>query len=89
MHHVPENGGEGETRAHQSWCLRTRTRTRSSSINEELDVVVYDAGFGQQMETMFQEDLKHCREYTLENFNGRSIWERVTEWLAVPFRSQL
>ena len=62
---------------------------RSSSINEELDVVVYDPGFGREMETMFEQDLKHSREYTLENFRSRSVWERITEWLAVPFRSQL
>jgi len=62
---------------------------RSSAINEELDVVVYDSGFGQQMESMFEQDLKQAKEYTLEDFKKRSLWERVTEWLAVPFRSQL
>lgn len=62
---------------------------RSSSINEELDVVVYDSGFGRQMESIFQEDLKHSREYKLEDFKKRSLWERTTEWLALPFRSQL
>src|SRR3954447_7276604 len=62
---------------------------RSSEINEELDVVIYDAGFGKQMESMFQGDLKRAREYTLDDFNKRSMWERTTEWLSVPFRSQL
>ena len=62
---------------------------RSSAINEELDVVVYDAGFGKQMETMFEQDLKHAREYTLEDFKKRSLWERTTEWVSLPFRSQL
>jgi cardiolipin synthase A/B len=62
---------------------------RSSEINEELDVVVYDAEFGSRMEQMFQDDLKLSKEYTLENFKSRSLWERTTEWLAVPFRSQL
>jgi cardiolipin synthase len=62
---------------------------RSSEINEELDVVVYDEKFGREMETVFKNDLAHAREYTLEQFNKRSLWERVTEWFAVPFRSQL
>jgi cardiolipin synthase len=62
---------------------------RSSAINEELDIVVYDSGFGRQMEAMFEQDLKHSREYTLQDFKHRSLWERATEWLAVPFRSQL
>jgi cardiolipin synthase len=62
---------------------------RSSEINEELDVVVYDAKFGREMETVFENDLKQAREYTLQQFNDRSLWERATEWLAFPFRSQL
>lgn len=62
---------------------------RSSEINEELDVVVYDAGFGRAMEEAFEKDQAQSREYTLQEFQGRSLWERVTEWLAIPFRSQL
>lgn len=62
---------------------------RSSSINEELDLVVYDEKFGREMEAMFQEDLAQSKEYTLEQFKNRSLVERVTEWLAIPFRSQL
>ncbi|CAN5630637.1 phospholipase D-like domain-containing protein [soil metagenome] len=62
---------------------------RSSAINEELDVVVYDPGFGRQMEEAFERDLAQSREYTLEEFKNRSLWERTTEFLAIPFRSQL
>ena len=62
---------------------------RSSTINEELDLVVYDADFGRQMESMFEQDLKHSKEYTLDDFKRRSLWERTTEWLSLPFRSQL
>jgi cardiolipin synthase len=62
---------------------------RSSEINEELDVVVYDEGFARKMENIFEKDLAQSREYTLGEFKKRSVWERVTEWLAVPFRSQL
>jgi cardiolipin synthase len=62
---------------------------RSSEINEELDVVAYDERFGREMEKSFEEDLRQAREYTLEQFRNRSLWERTTEWLALPFRSQL
>jgi cardiolipin synthase A/B len=62
---------------------------RSSEINEELDVVVYDEKFGRQMETVFEQDLRASREYTLQDFKNRSWWERTTEWLMLPFRSQL
>ncbi len=62
---------------------------RSSGINEELDLAVYDAQFGREMERVFESDLQQSREYTLDDFNKRSLWERTTEWLALPFRSQL
>jgi cardiolipin synthase len=62
---------------------------RSSEINEEIDVVVYDEAFGRQMEAAFEKDLAQSREYTLQEFRNRSLWERVTEYLALPFRSQL
>ena len=62
---------------------------RSSEINEEIDVVVYHEGFGRQMEAAFEADLQRAREYTSEDFKGRSLWDRVVETLALPFRSQL
>jgi cardiolipin synthase len=62
---------------------------RSAEINEELDLVVYDEDFASAMERMFEDDLAKSREYTLAEFNERSLWERVTEWLMVPFRSQM
>ena len=62
---------------------------RSSEINEELDIVVYDAKFGHEMEAVFEKDLEQSREYTLQEFKDRSWWERTTEWLMLPFRSQL
>ncbi len=61
---------------------------RSSEINEELDVVIYDEKFGHEMEASFEKDLSRAREYTLQQFKDRSLMERTTEWLALPFRSQ-
>lgn len=61
---------------------------RSSEINEELDVVVYDEKFAREMETVFEKDLERARQYTMEDFRKRSLWERTTEWLTAPFRSQ-
>ena len=62
---------------------------RSSEINEELDLAIYDREFGNRMEAMFESDLKRSRQYTLEQFKNRSLWERLTEELMLPFRSQL
>ncbi len=62
---------------------------RSSEINEELDLVVYDAEFARRMEETFEKDLAQSRPYTLEEFRSRGVWERFTEWVVIPFRSQL
>src|SRR6185436_6673452 len=48
---------------------------RSSGINEELDVVIYNEQFGRQMEDAFTKDLEQSREYTLQDFKNRSFWE--------------
>jgi cardiolipin synthase len=62
---------------------------RSSEINEELDLAIYDREFGSRMEAMFESDLAHSTAYTLEQFRNRSLWERFIEWVMIPFRSQL
>jgi len=62
---------------------------RSSEINEELDIAVYDRDFGKEMEKVFEQDRALSKEYTLQEFQRRSLWERTTEWLMLPFRSQL
>lgn len=62
---------------------------RSTAINEEIDVTVYDADFGKEMEAVFDTDLQNARPYTLEQFRRRSLWERFSEAVAQPFHSQL
>ncbi len=63
--------------------------SRSAEINEELDLAIYDAGFGKKMEAIFEKDLAQSKEYTLQDFQNRSLWERTTEWVALPIRSQM
>ena len=63
--------------------------SRSTSINEELDVTVYDKGFAQEMERVFEKDQLQARPYTLADYEKRSLWERLSEWAVLPFRSQL
>lgn len=62
---------------------------RSSEINEEIDAVIYDEKFARSMEQMFENDMKVSQTYTFEQFKNRSVWERFTEWVSLPFRSQL
>jgi len=63
--------------------------SRSAAINEEIDLTVYDEDFGREMELVFDTDLQRARPYTLEQFKKRTLWERATEALTIPFRSQL
>ena len=67
----------------------TNLDARSSQLNEEIDITVYDAGFGKEMEEIFENDLKKARPYTLEEYEQRSWWERLKETVMIPFRSQL
>jgi cardiolipin synthase len=62
---------------------------RSAQINEELDITVYDEAFGREMQTVFERDLLRSKSYTLEDFEKRSLWDRFTEWLMLPFHSQI
>ena len=62
---------------------------RSFHRNEEINVFVYDEGFGGEMRKSFERDLAHCNEYTLQMWNERPVTKRITEWLVKPFRSEL
>lgn len=62
---------------------------RSAQINEELDIAVYDEGFGQMMKEVFEKDIAQSREYRIEDFRQRSLWDRFSEWAVQPFHSQL
>ena len=62
---------------------------RSTSINEEIDLSVYDENFGREMQAVFDRDLAQSRPYTLDQFDERPLKERLAEWLVIPFHSQL
>jgi cardiolipin synthase len=62
---------------------------RSARLNEEVDITVYDEGFGRQMEEIFDTDLKQAKPYTLQQFESRGLWERACETVVAPFRSQM
>lgn len=62
---------------------------RSAQLNEEIDLTIYDGGFGRQMEEIFDTDLKQAKPYTLPEFESRGLWERFCEAIVAPFRSQM
>jgi cardiolipin synthase len=55
---------------------------RSFLHNREVNLVVLGQAFGQRMESAFQEDVKNSVEITLEQWQQRSLWERLREWAA-------
>jgi cardiolipin synthase len=62
---------------------------RSLAINEELNLVVYDTAFAQQLEKSFQEDLKHSKKLTWEAWNSRPLTDKIMEWFTIPIKEQL
>lgn len=52
---------------------------RSLSLNDEIGVVVRDAGFANEMEQIFIEDLSRSREITLDQLRSRPLHTRMAE----------
>jgi cardiolipin synthase len=62
---------------------------RSFHLNEEVNLIVYDAPFAARMRESYERDLQKCRPYTLEMFRSRPLTNRLHEWLVRPFRAVL
>jgi cardiolipin synthase len=67
----------------------TNLDRRSFELNEELNLVVYDAGIARRLEQVFVKDLEESRRVTYEEWRRRGFIARMLETLSVPFRSQL
>jgi cardiolipin synthase len=55
---------------------------RSFLHNYELNVVILDPGFGREMESAFNEDLRDSKQVTLEQWRRRPWSDRLKEWAA-------
>ena len=62
---------------------------RSLAINEEINLVVYDAGFAGQLEQSFQDDLKHSKKLTYEAWTSRPFMDKLFELFTIPIKEQL
>jgi cardiolipin synthase A/B len=62
---------------------------RSFKLNDELNVVAYDAGFAAQLEKVFREDLRYARKMDLEAWRNRGVKGRILEFFALPLESAL
>lgn len=52
---------------------------RSFIYNQEINAVILGADFGQQMQVMYEEDLKVSKEIKLEEWRKRSLLSRIKE----------
>ena len=62
---------------------------RSFHLNDEASMNIYDRAFASQMTGVFEQDLKHTRRYTHEQWQKRPWKEKFLETVVRPIRSQL
>jgi cardiolipin synthase len=67
----------------------TNIDSRSFALNQELNLTSHDSGLARQLERIFQDDLKHSRKISYEEWRSRGIVERLFELVAFPLKEQL
>ena len=67
----------------------TNLDRRSFDLNEELNLVVYDAEVARRLERVFVDDLERSHEVTYQQWASRGVWSRFLEVLSLPVRDQL
>jgi cardiolipin synthase len=67
----------------------TNLDRRSFSLNEELNVAIYDADTARRLERIFEDDLTNSRRVMYEDWSHRSLASRFIELLAYPLKEQM
>ena len=67
----------------------TNLDERSLRLNDEATLNVFGKQFAQTQIDLFNEDLNQSRQVTLAEWQARPLTEKVTDWLASRFHSQL
>jgi cardiolipin synthase len=67
----------------------TNFDNRSFALNQEINLTVHDSGLAHRLEEIFQEDLKYSQQITYQQWQSRSIFERIFEFFEFPIREQL
>ena len=67
----------------------TNFDNRSFALNLELNLTLHDAALARRLEEIFHEDLKFSKKITYEEWDSRSIFERLFEFFAFPVKEQL
>ena len=67
----------------------TNFDNRSFALNQEINLTVYNREIAQRLERIFADDLKYAERVTYEQWQSRSLYERVIEMFAFPIKEQL
>jgi cardiolipin synthase len=73
------------------WCTVGSANLDALSLRQNLEVnaVFEDAAMGAVFEKMFDEDLAHCEEITLDAWRERPLLEQLMSWVAYQLRAWL
>jgi cardiolipin synthase len=62
---------------------------RSFSLNDEVNLVVYNEAVARKLERVFDDDLSRSKRLTYEQWRSRGIVSRFLEMLSIPVRGQM
>jgi cardiolipin synthase A/B len=62
---------------------------RSFRLNDEASLNVFDAGFAEEMTTVFERDLRDATVFSYAMWQARPLRERIAETIILPIKSQL
>ena len=66
----------------------TNLDNRSFGINDEINLAVLTSQVAQRLIRDFEEDVSHSRRVTLDEWEKRSVFERMLEWVGWVFERQ-
>ena len=67
----------------------TNFDNRSFALNEELNLTVYDSAFARRLEEIFNEDLRHAKKISYQDWDSRGFKEKFFELFSFPIRELL
>jgi cardiolipin synthase len=67
----------------------TNFDTRSFRLNDEINLSVLDENFAREEAAHFDEDLQHCRQVSLQEWQNRSRRQKILDRLASLLRTQM
>lgn len=67
----------------------TNFDNRSFRLNDEINLSMADPAIGRRMEELFRLDVARSRPYTYQDYQRRSLKDRLFEWAVMPIRSEL